>query len=179
MNEIEKFMNKIDQAIKDNIIKYKDSVANVLPDTEKRYLNILMGCKRFFCTYIIPDWIETSTQQGASDAFSHKFDGYTIFLPLPGQSNMTLARPDINKANNQVKAIARLKWMVTKPVTGYDKIFEYEYPVIINFKMYDEPDQDFKVCPCCKGELSEKVGKYGPFLGCNNFPGCKFTMKVK
>lgn len=31
------------------------------------------------------------------------------------------------------------------------------------------------ICPRCKGELVERQGKYGRFLGCSNYPRCKFT----
>ena len=30
-------------------------------------------------------------------------------------------------------------------------------------------------CPRCGGDLVERMGKFGKFLGCSNFPKCKFT----
>lgn len=33
------------------------------------------------------------------------------------------------------------------------------------------------VCPKCKTKLVEKNGRYGKFIGCNNFPKCKFILK--
>ena len=33
-------------------------------------------------------------------------------------------------------------------------------------------------CPKCKGELSLKKGKYGPFYGCSSFPKCRYTKKA-
>jgi len=32
------------------------------------------------------------------------------------------------------------------------------------------------VCPKCGSLLKERNGKYGSFLGCSNYPGCKFTI---
>jgi len=33
-----------------------------------------------------------------------------------------------------------------------------------------------RICPeCTKGNLSVKLGKYGAFLGCSNYPECKYT----
>ncbi|MBR4387859.1 MAG: NERD domain-containing protein [Prevotella sp.] len=31
------------------------------------------------------------------------------------------------------------------------------------------------ICPRCGGRLIERNGKYGSFLGCSNYPNCKFT----
>lgn len=33
-------------------------------------------------------------------------------------------------------------------------------------------------CPNCNGYLIKKNGKYGEFLGCSNFPKCKYTRKL-
>lgn len=30
------------------------------------------------------------------------------------------------------------------------------------------------ICPRCGGKLVERVGKYGKFIGCSNFPKCRF-----
>ena len=36
--------------------------------------------------------------------------------------------------------------------------------------------QDSRLCPSCnKGQLSLKLGKFGAFIGCSNYPECKFT----
>lgn len=33
------------------------------------------------------------------------------------------------------------------------------------------------ICPKCGGELIERNGKYGKFIGCSNYPKCKYTSK--
>ncbi len=33
-------------------------------------------------------------------------------------------------------------------------------------------------CPRCGGELVEKTGKFGRFLGCDNYPRCKYTANL-
>ena len=33
-------------------------------------------------------------------------------------------------------------------------------------------------CPNCGGELKEKNGKYGKFLGCSNYPKCEYTRNI-
>ncbi len=35
-----------------------------------------------------------------------------------------------------------------------------------------------KICPKCNGKLIERQGKYGRFLGCSNYPRCKFTAQL-
>ena len=37
--------------------------------------------------------------------------------------------------------------------------------------------QQVITCPRCGGNLLEKRGRYGKFLGCNNYPTCKYTAK--
>lgn len=34
------------------------------------------------------------------------------------------------------------------------------------------------ICPQCGGKLVEREGKYGKFVGCSNYPNCKFTSKL-
>ena len=38
---------------------------------------------------------------------------------------------------------------------------------------------DYSKCPFCGGDLTKRNGKYGYFLGCSNYPKCKYTRKVK
>ncbi|MDD5566769.1 MAG: topoisomerase DNA-binding C4 zinc finger domain-containing protein [Patescibacteria group bacterium] len=39
--------------------------------------------------------------------------------------------------------------------------------------------QKFEKCPDCDGSLVKKNGKYGPFLGCSNYPKCGYTRKIE
>ena len=36
-------------------------------------------------------------------------------------------------------------------------------------------DKDPNKCPKCGGQLVDRNGKYGKFVGCSNYPKCKFT----
>ncbi len=41
-----------------------------------------------------------------------------------------------------------------------------------------EDGKDAQLCPACnKGELHLRLGKFGSFVGCNNYPDCSFTRK--
>lgn len=35
-----------------------------------------------------------------------------------------------------------------------------------------------KICPECGGNLEVKNGRYGMFMGCSNYPKCKYTHKI-
>jgi len=35
------------------------------------------------------------------------------------------------------------------------------------------------ICPICGGTLVQRKGPYGDFLGCSNYPKCKFILKEK
>ncbi|MBT5654400.1 MAG: DNA topoisomerase I, partial [Alphaproteobacteria bacterium] len=40
--------------------------------------------------------------------------------------------------------------------------------------------KDPKKCPDCnEGDLSLKLGKFGAFIGCSNYPECRFTRRLK
>ena len=37
-----------------------------------------------------------------------------------------------------------------------------------------------QICPICQmGELKERKGKYGIFLGCSRYPSCAYVTKVE
>lgn len=42
-----------------------------------------------------------------------------------------------------------------------------------------QKELDKGVCPRCGGKLVERKGQYGPFLGCSNYPNCKFILNKK
>lgn len=33
-------------------------------------------------------------------------------------------------------------------------------------------------CPTCGGKLIQRSGKFGKFIGCSNYPNCKYTEKI-
>ncbi len=39
-------------------------------------------------------------------------------------------------------------------------------------------DKDSNKCPKCGSQLVERKGKYGTFIGCSNYPKCKYTRKT-
>ncbi len=43
----------------------------------------------------------------------------------------------------------------------------------------DEIDIERGICPKCGAELVKRTGRYGSFLGCSNFPKCRYTMNIE
>ena len=39
--------------------------------------------------------------------------------------------------------------------------------------------QSVEACPACDGWLRTRAGKYGPFLGCSNYPACDYTRNIQ
>lgn len=46
-------------------------------------------------------------------------------------------------------------------------------------KIVDVLEEQSKRCPLCQSLMSKKSGPYGEFWGCNNYPNCKGTIKIK
>lgn len=40
-------------------------------------------------------------------------------------------------------------------------------------------DNDLTKCPKCGGQLVERNGQYRKFIGCSNYPKCRYTEKIK
>ncbi len=42
----------------------------------------------------------------------------------------------------------------------------------------DREEKDNNTCPKCGSKLVVRKGKYGEFVGCSNYPNCKFTKEI-
>ena len=40
-------------------------------------------------------------------------------------------------------------------------------------------EADIEACPTCNGWLEERMGKYGRFYGCSNYPECRYMQKMR
>jgi hypothetical protein len=52
-----------------------------------------------------------------------------------------------------------------------------KYPASSNNFM--ATNSSIKSCPKCGGHLKERSGKFGKFLGCSNYPVCRYTQQIK
>lgn len=49
----------------------------------------------------------------------------------------------------------------------------------LSFHLFHSNDEAARKCPqCVDGRVSLKLSKYGAFLGCNNYPTCKYTKRL-
>ena len=53
---------------------------------------------------------------------------------------------------------------------------EKSVPFLVNIKN-NIIDKDNNKCPKSGGQLIERTGKYGYFIGCSNYPKCKYIRK--
>lgn len=69
----------------------------------------------------------------------------------------------------------------TQEVQKFDitKVIEVLEPMVAGHIFAKVGDKDPRKCPDCEnGTLSLKLGKFGPFVGCSNYPECKHTHKL-
>ncbi len=66
-----------------------------------------------------------------------------------------------------------LKLSITEVVQTLDKELQDLF-----FRPDSNGNVDRKCKKCDTGHLSFKLSKYGPFIGCNNYPDCKFTNQI-
>jgi hypothetical protein len=63
-----------------------------------------------------------------------------------------------------------------KPIELVDGNKLLEYIKLVNPKGEEEIKSD--ICPKCGGILKKRDGKYGSFMGCSNYPSCRFISKT-
>lgn len=87
---------------------------------------------------------------------------------------------DIEKSKTEILNICKNATFITKP--GYELIFNLSEDC--NFIKKEETSKsdikdEFGMCPECGGKLIERHGKYGKFVGCSNYPKCKYIKDRK
>lgn len=93
-----------------------------------------------------------------------------------------------------IETIKQTKEFVTRPSVlcqwcGYNPICENAHESVKSKAMDREsnnhdPDSvdqkdDRHFCPECGSPLRKRAGKFGPFLGCSNFPECRYTLNLR
>ena len=68
------------------------------------------------------------------------------------------------------------KFADDKPIELIDGFRLIEY---IRLAEKNNKGNKTEVCPKCGGKLQERIGKYGKFYGCSNYPKCQYTENIK
>lgn len=118
-----------------------------------------------------------------------------INLSIPFFSIVVFIRADIDnvKASN-VYNISGMKKFISgvksnslssSQITDvYNKLISIKDTTAISSREHIQNIEKLKtdintgICPRCGGKLIERSGKNGKFLGCSNYPKCKFTKKI-
>lgn len=64
-----------------------------------------------------------------------------------------------------------------KQLNVVDKTLRKKHKEYVKEIKNDKETKKFNKCPVCGGDLIEKNGKYGKFIGCSNYPRCHYTKK--
>ncbi len=99
-------------------------------------------------------------------------------------ANMEEQLDEISAGDIEWKGVLRTFWKAFSEAV--EKTSDLKITDVINALEHDLapilfPDQgpEGRVCPTCKeGKLSLKLGKYGAFVGCSNYPECRYTRPV-
>ncbi len=87
------------------------------------------------------------------------------------QGERMLAR-NITDRNSYIERYSNLESMINDDRT---KLQEIEKSSKVSLETAELSD----VCPRCGGNLVARKGKYGSFIGCSNYPKCRYTEKIK
>ena len=117
---------------------------------------------------------------------------YFSILAFSGEANISkikLKNANICKISNlsqTIKDLSKEKNLSNDDIKIIEKIIKenksYQTDLahvrdIKKFKKEESQKIRDMICPRCGGELVKRHGKYGEFLGCSNFPRCRFTYK--
>ena len=70
------------------------------------------------------------------------------------------------------------KFAENKPIELIDGLRLAEYINMAKMTNSDLRPSAERLCPLCGGKIVKKIGKFGEFLGCSNYPKCKFTENI-
>jgi DNA topoisomerase-1 len=111
------------------------------------------------------------------ERFFERYVGYDFTAGLEGQLD------DISAGEAEYQQVLRDFWADFKPRTEQvmeQKPWDVEKALDDYLSDHLFPPKadgtDPRVCPTCgDGRLALKVGKYGPFISCSNYPECRYT----
>lgn len=97
---------------------------------------------------------------------SHVVYSFGLLRTIKKYTEEVISKDDIEKISQ-----------VIITANSHDKLLRKEHVIRIQENKFNSQKVNGGICPWCGGYLVERQGKYGRFIGCNNFPKCKYTLK--
>jgi hypothetical protein len=97
------------------------------------------------------------------DVSSHVVYSMSLLNTIKLYNDENISKEDLEKIHLIIKNANNKNAVVRKEHTN--RINESKYKI------------EAGTCPRCGGRLVEKSGKYGAFIGCSNYPKCKYVLK--
>ena len=113
------------------------------------------------------------------------FNPVVVFLS-PTDLNLKVTTPVItqNKLSKWIVSFAGMKLSEFEVAECFDILSDANITIVqarvdhkntIRAKINDDQNQIRKnICPCCGAPLVQRKSKYGHFMGCSNYPKCRF-----
>ena len=114
----------------------------------------------------------------------------TRYAPKDIKDKIVRADALIRKIQNDLKLSDKSLWASKKATEAWAKTFlnnnvkdntDYYYyykNILVEDEKENIIDKYPNKCPKCGGQLVERNGQYGKFMGCSNYPKCKYTSKI-
>lgn len=139
----------------------------------KRYF---VQCKKFMTREVTPHDVRDFL--GAITNVSNPADkGYFITT-----NKFTLAAEQTAEGNPRIELIDGARLVGYYKMAYGKEIPETLTPSTTPMNTADSttsrPSEESETCPKCNGKLIPRKGRYGAFLGCSNYPKCRYTQKL-
>lgn len=154
---------------------------------DKQWVQILGKTKNSFYNPIHQNYGHIKVLEERLNIKENKFISIVCFsdkakLNITGNGNVINTRNLVSKIIKEyTETIIQedINDLIKKVETLQDKSLNRNFNHVNNIKksLNKNPSED-KICPKCGGKLVERKGKYGDFLGCSNYPKCKYTWKL-
>ena len=154
---------------------------------DKQWIQILGKTKNYFYNPVHQNYGHIKVLEEKLNLKENKFNSIVCFsdkakLNITGNGNVINTRNLVNKRiNEHTKIIIQedINDLIKEVKTLQDKSLNRSFNHVNNIKKsLNEKTSDNRVCPKCGEKLVERKGKYGDFLGCYNYPRCKYTWKL-
>ena len=125
---------------------------------------------------------------------NYGYDNIPVYsiIAFPGGATLKLKIKDENVVKwaevvKTIKKLSKEKYLTKNEIRNISKILNNQKNNILDNRKHISQIKEVKrkqeninhnICPRCGSQLVIRNGKYGQFIGCSNYPKCKFTAKI-